>query len=167
MVGDRAPLGLRNPCPDGFPQSMSSLPGMAGTPKPHLRRGAGGFRGTVDGMTTDQPASDDPADETTAGMTGEEHLDAREVEILNLADVSAQEIISRSIVVLMSAAAEKLGLSDDEPTSSPNRDLDESRKLITALPGLVSGSDDYLGPQADVVRYGLQWLQTAFRGSSL
>lgn len=139
---------------------------MAGTPKPHLRRGAGGFRGTVDGMTTDQPASDDPADETTAGMTGEEHLDAREVEILNLADVSAQEIISRSIVVLMSAAAEKLGLSDDEPTSSPNLDLDESRKLITALAGLVSGSAEYLGPQAGVVRDGLQGLQRAFRESS-
>ncbi|HJC29155.1 MAG TPA: hypothetical protein H9759_07155 [Candidatus Dietzia intestinipullorum] len=99
-------------------------------------------------------------------MTGEEHLDAREVEILNLADVSAQEIISRSIVVLMSAAAEKLGLSDDEPTSSPNLDLDESRKLITALAGLVSGSAEYLGPQAGVVRDGLQGLQRAFRESS-
>src|SRR5699024_10571837 len=63
-------------------------------------------------------------------------------------------------------AAEKLGLSDDEPTSSPNLDLDESRKLITALAGLVSGSAEYLGPQAGVVRDGLQGLQRAFRESS-
>src|SRR5699024_3565064 len=78
----------------------------------------------------------------------------------------AQEIISRSIVVLMSAAAEKLGLSDDEPTSSPNLDLDESRKLITALAGLVSGSAEYLGPQAGVVRDGLQGLQRPCGASS-
>ncbi len=96
----------------------------------------------------------------------EEHVDAREVELLDLAEVPAQEIISRSIVVLMSAAAEKLGLSDDEPTSSPHLDLDEARKLITSLAGLVAGSAEYLGPQAGVVRDGLQGLQRAFRESS-
>lgn len=113
-------------------------------------------------MTTEQPGSADQADQNLA----EEHLDAREVEIVELADVSAQEIVYRSIVVLMSAAAEKLGLSEDNPTASPHLDLDESRKLITALAGLVSGSAEYLGAQAGVVRDGLQGLQRAFREAS-
>lgn len=110
-------------------------------------------------MTTEQPAS-------TEENLLEGHVDAREVEIVDLADVSAQEIIYRSIVVLMSAAAEKLGLSDDEPGQSPHLDLDESRKLINALAGLVTGSTEYLGPQASVVRDGLQGLQRAFREAS-
>lgn len=114
-------------------------------------------------MTTDQPASTDQA---AAENQLDEHLDAREVEIVDLADVSAQEIIFRSIVVLMSAAAEKLGLSDDDPSSSPRLDLDESRKLITALAGLVAGSAEHLGPQARVVKDGLQGLQRAFREAS-
>lgn len=113
-------------------------------------------------MTTEQPSSSEPADE----YQSDEHLDAREVEIVDLADVSAQEIISRSIVVLMSAAAEKLGLSDDDPSASPHLDLDEARKLITSLAGLVTGAAEYLGPQAGVVRDGLQGLQRAFRESS-
>lgn len=113
-------------------------------------------------MTTEQPQSPDPTDDFSL----DDHIDAREVEILDLGDVSAQEIISRSIVVLMSAAAEKLGLSDDEPSTSPNLDLDESRKLINALAGLVSGSTEFLGPQARAVRDGLQGLQRAFREAS-
>lgn len=114
-------------------------------------------------MTTDQPTSTDQAG--TENLL-EGHLDAREVEIVDLADVSAQEIIFRSIVVLMSAAAEKLGLSDDDPSSSPRLDLDEARKLITALSGLVAGSAEHLGPQARVVKDGLQGLQRAFREAS-
>ncbi|MCD2264246.1 DUF1844 domain-containing protein [Dietzia aurantiaca] len=113
-------------------------------------------------MTTDQPASADQASDSPL----EEHVDAREVEIVDLADVSAQEVIFRSIVVLMSAAAEKLGLSDDEPTASAHLDLDEARKLVTALAGLVAGSAEHLGPQASVVRDGLQGLQRAFREAS-
>ena len=113
-------------------------------------------------MTTEQPASAEQADQPLI----DDHVDAREVEIVDLADVSAQEIIYRSIVVLMSAAAEKLGLSDDDPTASPHLDLDEARKLINALAGLVTGSTEYLGPQAGVIRDGLQGLQRAFRESS-
>lgn len=114
-------------------------------------------------MTTDQPSSSDQA---AVENLLDEHLDAREVEIVDLADVSAQEIIFRSIVVLMSAAAEKLGLSDDDPSLSPRLDLDEARKLVTALAGLVAGSAEHLGPQARVVKDGLQGLQRAFREAS-
>jgi hypothetical protein len=80
-----------------------------------------------------------------------------------LADVPAIEIISRSAVMLMSAAAEKLGLSSADPTDSPHRDLDEARRLITALSGLVAASADFLGPHAGPFRDGLKSLQLAFR----
>ena len=76
------------------------------------------------------------------------------------------EVITRSAVMLMSAAAEKLGLSAEDPDESPHRDLDEARRLITALAGLVTASAEYLGPHAGPVRDGLKSLQLAFRESS-
>ena len=53
-------------------------------------------------------------------------------EARDLADVPAAEVIAAVAVHLMSAAAVKCGLSSPEET-----DLDEARKLITALAGLV------------------------------
>ena len=47
-----------------------------------------------------------------------------------------------------------------------HRDLDEARRLITALAGLVSASAEYLGPHAGPVRDGLKSLQLAFREAS-
>jgi hypothetical protein len=84
----------------------------------------------------------------------------------DLADIPAIEVISRSAVMLMSAAAEKLGLSAEDPTDSPRRDLDEARRLITALSGLVAASAEYLGPHAGPLRDGLRSLQRAFRDYS-
>ena len=52
------------------------------------------------------------------------------------------------------------------PDDSPQRDLDEARRLITALAGLVTASAEYLGPHAGPVRDGLKSLQLAFRESS-
>ena len=78
----------------------------------------------------------------------------------------AVRLITRSAVMLMSAAAEKLGLSAEDPDDSPTRDLDEARRLITALAGLVTASAEYLGPHAGPVRDGLKTLQLAFRESS-
>jgi hypothetical protein len=86
--------------------------------------------------------------------------------IRELADIPAVEVITRSAVMLMSAAAEKLGLSDGDPEDSPRRDLDEARRLITALAGLVTASAEYLGPHAGPVRDGLKTLQLAFREAS-
>jgi hypothetical protein len=86
--------------------------------------------------------------------------------IRELAEIPAVEVITRSAVMLMSAAAEKLGLSADDPDDSPHRDLDEARRLITALAGLVAASAEYLGPHAGPVRDGLKSLQLAFRESS-
>lgn len=86
--------------------------------------------------------------------------------VRELADVPAVEVITRAAVMLMSAAAEKLGLSSDDPEESPHRDLDEARRLITALAGLVTASAEYLGPHAGPVRDGLKTLQLAFRETS-
>lgn len=74
------------------------------------------------------------------------------------------EVISRAAVLLMSAAAEALGLATDVPTE--HQDLDEARRLITALAGLVTASAEYLGPHAGPLRDGLQALQRAFREGS-
>lgn len=83
-----------------------------------------------------------------------------------LADIPAGEVITRAAVMLMSGAAEKLGLSAEHPDDSPDRDLDEARRLITALAGLITASAEYLGPHAGPLRDGLKSLQLAFRESS-
>ncbi|MFC3965837.1 DUF1844 domain-containing protein [Nocardia jiangsuensis] len=89
-----------------------------------------------------------------------------EPDVRELADIPAVEVISRAAVMLMSSAAEKLGLADEDPAASPRRDLDEARRVITALAGLVTASIEYLGPHAGPIRDGLQSLQRAFRESS-
>jgi hypothetical protein len=66
----------------------------------------------------------------------------------------------------MSAAAEKLGQSADDPEDSPYRDHDEARRRITPLAGRVTSSAEYLGPHAGPVRDGLKTLQLAFREAS-
>ncbi|MCX4095016.1 DUF1844 domain-containing protein [Nocardia sp. alder85J] len=86
--------------------------------------------------------------------------------VRELAEIPAVEVISRAAVMLMSSAAEKLGLADDDPQSSPQLDLDEARRLITALAGLITASVEYLGPHAGPLRDGLQALQRAFRETS-
>ncbi len=86
--------------------------------------------------------------------------------VRELADIPAVEVISRAAVMLMSSAAEKLGLAEVEPGASPRLDLDEARRVITALAGLVTASVEYLGPHAGPIREGLQSLQRAFREAS-
>jgi hypothetical protein len=86
--------------------------------------------------------------------------------VRDLADIPSVEVISRAAVMLMSAAAERLGLADEDPDASPHRDLDEARRLITALAALVTASAEYLGSHAGPLRDGLQSLQKAFREAS-
>ena len=87
-------------------------------------------------------------------------------QVRELADIPSIEVISRAAVMLMSAAADKLGLADADPDASRHRDLDEARRLITALAGLITASVEYLGPHAGPLRDGLQSLQRAFREAS-
>jgi len=86
--------------------------------------------------------------------------------VRDLADVPAVEVITRAAVMLMSSAAEKLGLSDPDPDLSAHRDLDEARRLITALAGLVTAAQPDLGVHAGPLRDGVRALQRAFRESS-
>nr|WP_143231426.1 DUF1844 domain-containing protein [Actinosynnema sp. ALI-1.44] len=88
------------------------------------------------------------------------------VNVRDLSEIPSVEVISRAAVMLMSAAAERLGLADPDPDTSPRRDLDEARRLITALAGLITASVEYLGPHAGPLREGLQSLQRAFREGS-
>ena len=100
-------------------------------------------------------------------MTDDSRIDdATSPPVRELAEIPAVEVITRAAVMLMSAAAEKLGLSDADPDDSPHRDLDEARRLITALSGLVTASAEYLGLHAGPIRDGLRSLQLAFREAS-
>lgn len=82
----------------------------------------------------------------------------------DIADVPAVEVIGAAAVHLMSAAAVKCGLADDPESQT---DLDEARKLITSLAGLITAaapeiSDSHARPLRD----GLRTLQLAFREAS-
>ena len=77
--------------------------------------------------------------------------------------VPAVEIISRAAVLLMNASAEKLGLT---AVGEPDIDLDEARRLITSLAGLVAASQGFLGIHRQPLRDGVRTLQAAFREAS-
>ncbi|HEU5332854.1 MAG TPA: DUF1844 domain-containing protein [Actinocrinis sp.] len=95
----------------------------------------------------------------------------------DLADVPAVEVIATLAVHLMTAAAVQLGLGEpDAPESNTPAaheppapvDLDEARKLITALAGLVTAAAPEIGSQhAAPLRDGLRTLQLAFREASV
>ena len=86
----------------------------------------------------------------------------------DLAEVPAVEVIATLSVHLMTAAAVQLGLGEpDEQGNAPAKDLDEARKLITALAGLVTAAAPEIGSQhALPLRDGLRTLQLAFREAS-
>ena len=92
---------------------------------------------------------------------GFETLD--DVPARELSAVPAVEVITRAAVLLMSASAEKLGLA---PGGEPNLDLDEARRLITALAGLLAAAQADLGAHRQPLRDGLASLQAAFREAS-
>ncbi|GAA3943724.1 DUF1844 domain-containing protein [Microbacterium soli] len=82
----------------------------------------------------------------------------------DIADVPAVEVITTTAVHLMSAAAVKLGLADDPEAQL---DLDEARKLINALAGLITaGAPEISSAHASPLRDGLRSLQLAFREAS-
>jgi hypothetical protein len=82
----------------------------------------------------------------------------------DIADVPAVEVINTVAVHLLSAAAVKCGLADDPETQT---DLDEARKLINALAGLVTAAaPDLSDSHARPLRDGLRSVQLAFREAS-
>lgn len=83
----------------------------------------------------------------------------------DIADVPAVEVITTVAVHLMSAAAVNLGLSEE---GEQHKDLDEARKLITSLAGLVTACATEVGSyHAGPLRDGLKSLQLAFREASV
>lgn len=87
-------------------------------------------------------------------------------EIRDIHEVPAVEVITTTAVHLMTAAAVKCGLADS-PDARELIDLDEARKLITALAGLVTAAAPEIGSQhAGPLRDGLRSLQLAFREAS-
>jgi hypothetical protein len=85
-------------------------------------------------------------------------------EVRDIGDVPAVEVINTVAIHLLSAAAVKCGLAD-EPDARP--DLDEARKLIDSLAGLVTAAAPHLGDHhARALRDGLRTVQLAFREAS-
>lgn len=82
----------------------------------------------------------------------------------DIADVAAVEVITTACVHLLSAAAVKVGLADDPETQI---DLDEARKLINALAGLITAAAPEVSDMhARSLRDGLRSVQLAFREAS-
>ncbi|MFJ3902631.1 DUF1844 domain-containing protein [Streptomyces sp. NPDC090025] len=82
----------------------------------------------------------------------------------DIAEVPAVEVIVTVAVNLMSAAAVKLGLTEE---GDEHKDLDEARKLIHALAGLLdAGVTEISSFHASPLRDGLKSLQLAFREAS-
>lgn len=87
-------------------------------------------------------------------------------QIRDIAEVPAVELINTVAVHFMSAAAVKLGLGDG-PDAASEIDLDEARKLITVLAGMVTAAAPEIGDHhARPLRDGLRSLQLAFREAS-
>jgi hypothetical protein len=85
-------------------------------------------------------------------------------QIRDIAEVPAIEVINTVAIHLLSAAAVKLGLAEDP---DGQLDLDEARKLINALAGLVTASAPELGDHHSLaLRDGLRTVQLAFREAS-
>ena len=117
-----------------------------------------------------EPYSHDHASSSALhGGDGHDHSGAGldpDVEIRDIGEVPAIEVINTVAIHLLSATAVKLGLADD-PDAESQIDLDEARKLINALAGLVTASAPELGDHhALALRDGLRTVQLAFREAS-
>lgn len=111
------------------------------------------------GMTSDQNTPNSTTLEGEPSSVGG-------VEARDIAEVPAVELINTVSVHLLSAAAVRTGLADGDDAEQL-KDLDEARKLITALAGLVTAAAPEVGStHAAPLRDGLRSLQLAFREES-
>jgi hypothetical protein len=109
--------------------------------------------------TNPEPGAD-AAGSAASSAVGED-VDAA---LRDIGEVPAVEVITTVAIHLMSAAAVKCGLGEEGAAST---DLDEARKLINALAGLVVAAAPDLGTfHAGPLRDGLKSLQLAFREAS-
>lgn len=100
-----------------------------------------------------------------AGLNAHDHIQDNTAQATrDIADVAAVEVITTAAVHLLSAAAVKVGLADDPDSEI---DLDEARKLINALAGLITaGAPEISDMHARSLRDGLRSVQLAFREAS-
>ncbi|CAM5643359.1 MULTISPECIES: DUF1844 domain-containing protein [Streptomyces] len=113
-------------------------------------------------MSDQTPQQPGPAEPAGPAAPANPDFDAMTRDI---ADVPAVEVITTVAVHLMSSAAVNLGLAED---GAEHKDLDEARKLIQALAGLVTASATEIGSyHAAPLRDGLKSLQLAFREASV
>jgi len=150
------PPATGSPTPSGDRQQLSATTSAQLSPTPS---------GDRLGSDRDSEPSLVAAREDSAAIRTPQASDPSLTAARDIADVPAVEVITTTAVHLMSAAAVKLGLADcpEEQT-----DLDEARKLITSLAGLITAaapeiSDSHARPLRD----GLRSLQLAFREASL
>ena len=109
--------------------------------------------------------SAEPGEALPEGLTAEQ-VEEVHTQMRDIAEVPAVEVITTAAVHLMSAAAVKCGLAAEE-NAEDLKDLDEARKLITALAGFVTAAAPEIGSQhAAPLRDGLRSLQLAFREAS-
>ncbi|MGO3328105.1 DUF1844 domain-containing protein [Gordonia sp. (in: high G+C Gram-positive bacteria)] len=112
---------------------------------------------SANSYSTGSPTSDDGHTHVAPGGSTDEN-------VRELATIPAVEVTTRAIVMLMSAAAEKIG---PEAGGEPeHQDLPEARALITALSGLVTAASGDLGLHRKPILDGLRALQLAFREAS-
>lgn len=110
--------------------------------------------------------SENHADHAHRFPTEEAENEAVRQAVLDIAEVPAIEVIVEVAVNLMSAAAVKCGLAEEE-NAEQMKDLDEARKLINALAGLITAAaPDLSDSHARPLRDGLRSLQLAFREAS-
>jgi hypothetical protein len=104
---------------------------------------------------------------STAANRSAEESSSSTAAARDIAEVPAVEVITTAAIHLMSAAAVKCGLAEG-PDAADHLDLDEARRLISALAGLVTAAAPDLGSQhAAPLRDGLKSLQLAFREASV
>lgn len=112
---------------------------------------------------------DAPATDTSdAAAPGDRPADGdgAATALRDISEVAAVEVVTTAAVHLMSAAAVKCGLAEDEAVQG-HRDLGEARVLIIALAGLVTSAAPEIGDvHARALRDGLRSLQLAFREAS-
>lgn len=107
-----------------------------------------------------------PFNNETGAPDSPSHFPDAGLATRDIAEVPAVEVITAAAVHLMSAAAVKCGLAEDAQARG-HLDLDEARRLITALAGLVTAAAPEIGNQhARALRDGLRSLQLAFREAS-
>ncbi|GAA1357924.1 hypothetical protein GCM10009636_29870 [Arthrobacter koreensis] len=132
------------------------------------------YRSVCDKLTSMSTPQSNPAGDSARhsfpGTSEEEthtHSDSPVSDhVRDIAEVPAVEVITTAAVHLMSAAAVKCGLAEGADAEEL-KDLDEARKLITALAGFVTAAAPEIGSQhAGPLRDGLRSLQLAFREAS-